>query len=220
MSILANDVPRYFAFDALYLDSLSSVIHSWMGNEKYLLTTREKLQLSPPQKLPVFFCIPLVRGTLPPSYPCLHFEFRSGGKSLSPPFELSFGGDEFWAISDARSPSILSEDFIRNSPKFISTKWKFKWWKWTFASTSNFEVETRIYEIVSWCSMCQSSGFPTVLTPFSRFRQLIRLCPLHSPFGMYIQNLELRGMELATKFYNWIRRSSWEYRYFYSQIIK
>ena len=27
-------------------------------------------------------------------YPCLHFEFWSGGKSSSPPYELSFGGDE------------------------------------------------------------------------------------------------------------------------------
>ena len=33
-------------------------------------------------------------------YPCLHFEFRSGGKSSSPPYELSFGGDELWTISD------------------------------------------------------------------------------------------------------------------------
>ena len=40
-------------------------------------------------------------------YPCLHFEFRSGGKSSSPPYELSFGGDELWTISDARSPSML-----------------------------------------------------------------------------------------------------------------
>ena len=40
-------------------------------------------------------------------YPCLHFEFWSGGKSSSPSFELSFGGDELWVISDARSPSML-----------------------------------------------------------------------------------------------------------------
>ena len=29
--------------------------------------------------------------------------FRSGDKSSSPPFELSFGGDKLWVISDARS---------------------------------------------------------------------------------------------------------------------
>ena len=32
---------------------------------------------------------------------------RSGDKSSSPPFELSFGGDELWVISDSRSPSVL-----------------------------------------------------------------------------------------------------------------
>ena len=40
------------------------------------------------------------------NYPCLHFEFWSWGKSSSPPYELSFGGDELW-ISDARSLSML-----------------------------------------------------------------------------------------------------------------
>ena len=34
------------------------------------------------------------------AYPCLHFEFWSGGKSSSPPYELSFGEDELWTISD------------------------------------------------------------------------------------------------------------------------
>ena len=62
----------------------------------------------------------------------------SGDKSSSPSFELSFSGDELWVISDARSPSMLGKDFIRNNPKFISTKSKFKWWRWTFVSTSIF----------------------------------------------------------------------------------
>ena len=33
-------------------------------------------------------------------------------------------------------------------------------------------------------------------------------------FEKCTQNSELRGMEPATKFCNWIRRSNWEYRYF------
>ena len=75
---------------------------------------------------------------------------RSGYKSSTPPFELSFGGDELWVISDARSLSMLDEDFIRNNPKFISTKWKFKWWRWTFVSTWFFEMETRVYYSITF----------------------------------------------------------------------
>ena len=56
------------------------------------------------------------------------------------PFELSFGGDELWAISDEILALHTRESGIRNRPKFISTKWKFKWWRWTFAI--HFEIRS------------------------------------------------------------------------------
>ena len=71
-------------------------------------------------------------------YPCLHLENRSGGKSSFPQLELSFSGDELWVTSDKILTKHTRGSSVRNNPKFIFTKWKFKWWRWTFASTSIF----------------------------------------------------------------------------------
>ena len=74
-------------------------------------------------------------------------------------------------------------------------------------------ITSPVYGIISWSPMCRllrtsdSANFLLEIqaTCTSIYNTLT--------FGMYTQNLELRRMEPATKFCNWIRRSSWECRY-------
>ena len=68
-----------------------------------------------------------------------------------------------------------------------------------------------VYGIKSWCPML-ASRLPTVLASFgdSGYKD-IYVHYIH--LEIWTQNLELRWMEPATKFCNWVRRSSWESRY-------
>ena len=74
-------------------------------------------------------------------------------------------------------------------------------------------ITSSVYGIISWCPMCR------LLRTSDSANFLLEIqatcTSIHNilTFGMYTQNLELRGIEPATKFCNWIRRSSWEYRY-------
>ena len=90
----------------LALTCLSSVIPAGYAVKTFNLLLRKKLQLSPPQKLPVSFI------------------------------------------------------FFRSAAHYLPRIWD--------------HIGVRCVE---------SSGLPTVLTPFWRFRLLVRLCPLHSPLG-------------------------------------
>ena len=70
-----------------------------------------------------------------------------------------------------------------------------------------------VYGIISWCPMCrllQTSDSANSLLEIQATSTSIYYTFI---FGMFTQNLELREMEPAIKFRNWIRRSSWEYRY-------
>ena len=75
-----------------------------------------------------------------------------------------------------------------------------------------------VYGIICWNPMFR------LLRIFDSAKFLLKIWTTSSSmliiftFRMYTQNLEIRLMEPATKFCNWIRRSSWEYRYSLSKI--
>ena len=76
-----------------------------------------------------------------------------------------------------------------------------------------------VYGIISWYPMCRLLRISDSANSLLEIQAIECLCPLHPPFRMCIQNLELRGIESETKFCNWILRSSWEYRYFFFAIF-
>ena len=129
------DIPRHPASDACLDCFLSSVIPSWMDNWNSLHTTREKLQLSSPQKLPVFL--------------------------------YSFGPQPI-----------------------ISRIWNHK-----------------------WCPICRLLQTSESANSLLKIQAISKSKSSKLPFEFCTQNSELRGMKPATKFCNWIRWSTWEYRY-------
>ena len=74
-------------------------------------------------------------------------------------------------------------------------------------------IKSLVYGIISWCTMCrlfQTSDSDNFLLEIQATSTSLSST---LTFGMCTQNLELRGMEPSAKFCNWIRLSSWEYRY-------
>ena len=70
-----------------------------------------------------------------------------------------------------------------------------------------------VYSIISWCSICRLLWTSESANFLLEIQASCTSMSITLTFGMCTQNLELRGMEPATKFCNWIRRSSWEHRY-------
>ena len=66
--ISSCDIFRHPTSNTFVSYCLSSVIPSWIGSENSLLTTIDKLQLSPPQKLPVSFVFILYAAHYLPVY--------------------------------------------------------------------------------------------------------------------------------------------------------
>ena len=80
-------------------------------------------------------------------------------------------------------------------------------------------ITSPVYRIISWCLMCLLFRTSDSAIFLLEIQATCTLMSITLTFGMCIQNLELRGMEPATKFCNWIRRSSWEYKYFLFWIL-
>ena len=121
-------------------DCLSSVIPGWICSENSLSTTWEKLQLSPPQKVPVSL-------------------YSLGLRPIFSP----------------------------------------------------------VYGIISWCSICRLLQTSDSANSLLEIQATCTSMFITFTYGMCTQNLELRGIEPAIKFCNWISRSSWEYRYYHNK---
>ena len=70
-----------------------------------------------------------------------------------------------------------------------------------------------VYGIISWCQMYRLLQTSESTNFLLEIQAISTSMSITLTFGMCTQNLELRGIEPATKFCNRIRRSSWEYRY-------
>ena len=80
-------------------------------------------------------------------------------------------------------------------------------------------ITSPVYGIISWCPMCRLLRISDSVDFLLETQVTCTFIYNTLTFEMCTRNLELRGMESATKFYNWIRRSSWEYRYSHNKII-
>ena len=78
-------------------------------------------------------------------------------------------------------------------------------------------ITSPVYGIISWCTMCRLLLTSESANFLLEIQASCTSMSITLTFGMCTQNLELRGMEPAIKFCNWIRRSSWEYRYLICQ---
>ena len=74
-------------------------------------------------------------------------------------------------------------------------------------------ITSPVHRILSWCPMCQLLQTSDSANFLLEIQITFTFMSYTLTFELYTQNLELWGIESATKFCNWICLSSWDYRY-------